>query len=313
MIVLETRGLTYAYQGGVPALRGLDLKIERGRRLAILGPNGAGKTTLLLHLNGTLKPSAGQVRLDGAVAGYSKSDLGSWRRRVGRVLQDADDQLFAASVAEDVSFGPINLGLDEEEVRRRVDEALAALRISDLAERPTHMLSFGQKKRVAIAGAVAMRPDVLMLDEPTAGLDHHGSVHLLAVLEKLAALGTTLVFTTHDVDLAYSFAQDVALFDGGRMLAQGEAGAILADREVMRQVHLKPPVVLALGLKARELGLLAEDEPLPRRPRDLELVLERAAGRGGVERARPALLSKRVGRISSSSRLGRLQSLRRML
>lgn len=313
MIMLEARGLTFAYQKGMLALCGLDLKIARGRRLAILGPNGAGKTTLLLHLNGTLKPAAGQVRLDGAVAGYSKAELCAWRRRVGLVLQDADDQLFAGSVAEDVSFGPLNLGLDEEEVRRRVGEALAAMRIADLAERPPHMLSFGQKKRVAIAGAIAMRPDVLLLDEPTAGLDHHGSVHLLAVLEKLAAMGTTLAFTTHDVDLAYSFAHDVALFDGGRMLAQGAAEAILADSELMRQVHMKPPVVLALGLKARELGLIGADEPLPRRQRDLELVLERAAAHGTGGRPRPAILAKRPGRLSSTSRMGRIQSLRRML
>jgi cobalt/nickel transport system ATP-binding protein len=310
MIVLEARGLTFAYQGGVSALRGLDLEVARGRRLAILGPNGAGKTTLLLHLNGTLKPTAGQLRLDGAVTGYSKAALAAWRRRVGLVLQDPDDQLFAASVAEDVSFGPLNLGLDEQEVRRRVGEALSALRIAELADRPTHMLSYGQKKRVAIAGAVAMRPDVLLLDEPTAGLDHHGSVHLLAVLEKLEALGTTLVFTTHDVDLAYGFAQDVALFDGGRMLGQGEAGAILADRDLMRQVHMKPPVVLGLGLKMQELGLIGPDEPLPRRQRDLELVLERAAGCGSVEHQPSS--SRKLGRISFSAGRNRSQRLRRI-
>lgn len=169
MTLLEAYGLTYDYPGGVQALSGLDLSVERGRRLAILGPNGAGKTTLLLHLNGTLRPTSGRVLLDGVVAGYCRADLTVWRRRVGLVLQDADDQLFAASVAEDVSFGPLNLGLSDEEARQRVDEALAALRIADLADRPTHMLSFGQKKRAAIAGAVAMRPEILLLDEPTAG------------------------------------------------------------------------------------------------------------------------------------------------
>jgi len=277
MTLLEARGLTYAYPGGVAALSGLDLRVERGRRLAILGPNGAGKTTVLLHLNGTLRPLSGQVRLDGAATGYSRADLSAWRRRVGLVLQDADDQLFAATVAEDVSFGPLNLGLDDAAARQRVEEALAALRIEDLAQRPTHMLSFGQKKRVAIAGAVAMRPEVLLLDEPTAGLDHHGSVHLLAVLEQLEAMGTTLVFTTHDVDLAYGFAHEVALFEGGKVLAQGAAVAILADADLMARAHLQAPFLLELGLKARRLGLLAEDDMLPRDRFEALRLLERAA------------------------------------
>ena len=275
-MLLEACGLTYSYPGGVPALADLSLTVTRGKRLAILGPNGAGKTTLLLHLNGTLSPSSGRVLLNGTAMGYSRKELTAWRRQVGLVLQDADDQLFAASVAEDVSFGPLNLGLDDGEARERVSDALAALRIADLADRPTHMLSFGQKKRVAIAGAIAMRPDMLLLDEPTAGLDHHGSVHLLAVLEKLEAMGTTLVFTTHDVDLAYGFAHEVALFNAGRVVAQGAAAKVLADRDVMNQAHLNVPVILQLGLKARALGLLADDDALPRSGQDAVRLLERA-------------------------------------
>ncbi len=277
MTLLEARGLTYSYPGGVLALDGLDLKVTRGRRLAILGPNGAGKTTLLLHLNGTLRPVSGRVCLEGAAVSYSRAGLSAWRRQVGLVLQDADDQLFAASVAEDVSFGPLNLGLGEHEARRRVEETLAALSIAGLAERPPHMLSFGQKKRVAIAGAVAMQPDLLLMDEPTAGLDNHGSVHLLAALGQLEAAGTTLVFTTHDVDFAYDFADDVALFSGGKVLAQGVAAHVLSDEMLLRQAHLRLPLILGLGLKARACGLLGHEAALPRSARDLELLLERAA------------------------------------
>jgi cobalt/nickel transport system ATP-binding protein len=263
-VILEACALSYRYPGGVPALSGLSLAVERGQRLAILGPNGAGKTTLLLHLNGTLKPEAGEVRLDGAAQGYGRAALTAWRRRVGLVLQEPDDQLFAPSVFEDVSFGPLNLGLSEAEARARVDEALEALRIADLADRPTHMLSFGQKKRAAIAGAVAMRPDVLLLDEPTAGLDQFGAVHLLAVLDKLRAGGATLAFTTHDVDLAWRWADRVALFVGGRVIRQGDPEQVLADRDALAQARLKPPLLLELGLKARERGWLAADAPLPR-------------------------------------------------
>lgn len=263
-VILEACGLRYAYPGGVPALDGLDLTVERGRRLAILGPNGAGKTTLLMHLNGTLRPQDGTVVLDGAAQGYGRAALSAWRRRVGLVLQEPDDQLFAPSVAEDVSFGPLNLGLSEQETRARVDEALTALRIADLAERPTHMLSFGQKKRAAIAGAVAMRPEVLLLDEPTAGMDQFGAVHLLAALDKLRAGGATLVFTTHDVDLAWAWADAVALFVGGRVIRQGPPEEVLADGEALAQARLKPPLLLELGRTARQRGWLEATAPLPR-------------------------------------------------
>jgi cobalt/nickel transport system ATP-binding protein len=254
-LILEARGLSFAYPGGVPALDGLDLPVRRGRRLAVLGPNGAGKSTLLLHLNGTLRPQAGRVLLDGSEAGYARADLTRWRRRVGLVLQEPDDQLFAATVAEDVSFGPLNLGLGEAEARDRVDEALAALGIGDLAGRATHMLSFGQKKRVAIAGALAMRPEVLLLDEPLAGLDRQGARRLLDALGRLAAAGTTLVFSTHDVDMTWDFADDVALFDSGRVVRFGPAAEVLADRPALERAGLEPPLLLDLGVRTREEAL----------------------------------------------------------
>jgi cobalt/nickel transport system ATP-binding protein len=282
MTILEADALTYTFPGGVPALSGLNLSIRSGRRLAILGPNGAGKTTLLLHLNGTLRPTSGRVLLDGEAAGYSRADLTRWRRKVGLVLQDSDDQLFAASVFEDVSFGPLNLGLSDEEARERVTEALTALNIADLADRPTHMLSGGQKKRVAIAGAVAMRPDVLLMDEPTAGLDHHASIHLIAVLRKLSAEGCVLVFTTHDVDLAYDLADDVALFNGGKVVAHGPSDIVLADGEALGKAHLKPPLLLQVALKARSLGWLADGQPLPRKPQELFKLMDKIAGYGAA-------------------------------
>ncbi len=266
MKLLEARELTHTYPGSVHALDRLSLYVERGRRLAILGANGSGKTTLLLHLNGTLRPHSGQVLLEGQPTGYDARSLTAWRRRVGLVLQNADDQLFAATVAEDVSFGPLNLDLSESEARQRVDYALRALHIQDLAERPTHMLSFGQKKRVAIAGLLAMQPEILLLDEPTAGLDHQGTEDLLAVLERLGNANTTLVFTTHDVELAYRFADEIALFEGGRTLAQGPSAEVLSNSELLRTAGLEAPLLLRLGLRARELGILSPEESLPRSP-----------------------------------------------
>ncbi len=265
-IILSARGLEYRYPGGIVALSGLDLEVARGRKLALLGANGCGKTTLLLHLNGTLQPSRGQVFLDGAVAGYGRQALNVWRNKVGLVLQEPDDQLFSATVAQDVSFGPLNQGLPEAAVRARVAEALATLRITALAARPTHSLSFGQKKRVAIAGVLAMRPAVLILDEPTAGLDPQGVAHLLSALEQLCLAGTTLVFSTHDVDLAYSWADDVAILGQGLVVCQGEALATLADAERLRAAHLRTPTLLALAVALGFGGGPDDPRPPPRTP-----------------------------------------------
>jgi cobalt/nickel transport system ATP-binding protein len=257
-IVLAAEAVRYDYPGGVEALRGIDLTVRRGRNLALLGPNGCGKTTLFLHLNGTLKPRGGRVLLGGAPGRYDRRGLRDWRSRVGLVLQDPDDQIFAATVERDVAFGPLNLGLSDAEARERVGAALEALGIADLAGRPTHMLSFGQKRRVAIAGALAMRPEALLLDEPTAGLDADGVVRLMAALEAVAALGTTLVLSTHDVDLAYAWAADIAVFSNGATVAQGPVAEILGDAGVLAEARLQPPVLLEI---ARTMGL---PKPWPR-------------------------------------------------
>jgi cobalt/nickel transport system ATP-binding protein len=268
-VILAVRDIDYVYPGNVQALQGLSLDIEKGRKLVVLGPNGSGKTTLLLHLNGILKPRRGEILLDGHPVTYDRRFLNAWRSRVGLVLQEPDEQLFSASVYQDVSFGPLNQGLSEAAARERVLEALKALHIQQLAERATHMLSFGQKKRVAIAGILAMCPDIIVLDEPTAGLDAHGVTQLLAVLEAQRRDGTTLVFATHDVDLAYTWADEVAVFCDGRVLQQGETVEVLSDKELLQAAHLNRPWLLEL---ARVLGIadkLAGGQP----PRSQEALL----------------------------------------
>jgi len=281
-VILSVRDLRYAYPGGIEALKGLDLDVAEGGRLAILGPNGAGKTTLLLHLNGSLRPSAGEILLEGRSVAWDRRSLTRWRTMVGLVLQDPDDQLFAGNVYQDVSFGPLNLGLPEDEVRHRVEDALVAMRIDDLAERPIHMLSGGQKKRVAIAGVLAMRPKVLVLDEPTAGLDSHGVSHLLAALRHLTDNGTTIVYTTHDVDLACAWSDSVAVFHEGAVIGGGPARDVLADGELLRRAHLRLPLVLDVGLAVKDLGLVTGDAPLPRSRGELLALLR------GLERAAPS-------------------------
>ncbi|MBL8710189.1 MAG: ATP-binding cassette domain-containing protein [Rhodospirillaceae bacterium] len=241
-MILSLHDMGYRYADGGTALAGITLTLA-ARRIALLGSNGAGKTTLLLHLNGSLRPSSGGLCLDGVPARYDRAALRAWRQKVALVLQDPDDQLFAATVAEDVSFGPTNLGLVEAEIRSRVDTALADMDITDLRARATHALSFGQRKRVAIAGALAMDPEILVLDEPSAGLDSSGTEHLLRTLERLAGRGVQIVFSTHDADLAYRFADVFVLLRAGEVVGQGAAEIVGANAQAFERAQVAPPLV----------------------------------------------------------------------
>lgn len=237
--IVSVHNLHFAYEPQRPVLTGAELSLYAGHRLAVLGPNGGGKTTLFRLIVGALEPETGQIRLDGTPLQRTRKGLLELRRQVQLVLQDPDDQLFAASVYQDVSFGPVNLGLSAPEVRHRVGAALAALGITELTDRPTHLLSFGQKKRTAIAGAVAMRPRVLVLDEPTAGLDPAGVEALLTTLHDLHAAGTTLVISTHDVDLAYRWSDEVAVVADGT-IHRAPVDVALADRDLLARARLGP-------------------------------------------------------------------------
>ncbi len=245
-------------------LRGADLEIPRARRLALLGANGSGKTTLLRTLAGSLKPNGGEVLVDGVALRFDRAGLRAHRQVVQLVAQNPDDQLFAADVFRDVSFGPLNLGLAEHEVRERVAEALAVLSIEDLAERPIHELSYGQRKRVAIAGALAMQPCVMLLDEPTAGLDPQGVDEMVGALESLLRAHTTVVISTHDVEFALGWADSVAVLVDGRV-RHGAPNALLSDAGLVAAARLRQPLVLQaaglLGLDAARVtdvtGLVA--------------------------------------------------------
>lgn len=239
--LLELCGIDYAYPDGPDALRDISLAIAPGTKLALLGANGAGKSTLLLHLNGTLRPRRGEVRWRGRALDYSRSALNALRAEVAVVFQNPDDQLFAGSVREDVSFGPMNLGLPEPEVRQRVEASLVLMNLGDVADRPPHRLSFGQKKRAAIAGALAMQPRLLVLDEPTAGLDPRGQATLLAYLDTLHRRGVTLVISTHDLGLAGKWAREVAVVSEGRLVICSSASNALADEALLRDAGLWVP------------------------------------------------------------------------
>ncbi|WP_432118130.1 energy-coupling factor ABC transporter ATP-binding protein [Streptomyces sp. bgisy032] len=278
--LVALRGASFAYEDGPAVLSGLDFDIREGRALALLGRNGSGKTTLMRLLSGGLKPHQGRLTVAGQPVTYDRKGLTRLRTTVQLVVQDPDDQLFAASVEQDVSFGPLNLGLDDAQVRARVAEALAALDITALAGRPTHLLSYGQRKRTAIAGAVAMRPRVLILDEPTAGLDPDGQERLLTTLDGLRAGGTTVVMATHDVDLALGWADDAALLTPSGVRT-GPASTVLARTDLLHEAGLRLPWGAAAAELLRVQGLLPVEEPGPRTPEELLAVAADRLGTPG--------------------------------
>ncbi|MDJ0663437.1 MAG: ABC transporter ATP-binding protein [Acidimicrobiia bacterium] len=234
-------GLSFRYPDGTAALSEVDLHIHPGERVALLGPNGAGKTTLILHMNGIHMPQEGTVAVSGLQ--LAKDTVMEVRRRVGIVFQDPDDQLFMPTVREDVEFGPRNLDLPRDEIDRRVDAALEAMEVADLAGRPPNHLSFGQKRRVAIAGVLAMQPSILVLDEPTSNLDPASRRELATALQ---ALDTTQLIVTHDLPFAYEMCERSVVMDRGQIVATAPTSELLSDELLLREHRLELPFGFAI-------------------------------------------------------------------
>ncbi|PKL62394.1 MAG: ABC transporter ATP-binding protein [Methanomicrobiales archaeon HGW-Methanomicrobiales-2] len=250
--LLETDNVTYTYQNGPAALAGVSVRIAAGSKTALVGPNGAGKSTLLLMLNGMLRPASGEVRFDGRPLAYDNRSLRDLRRRVGFVFQNPDVQIIAPTVEQDVAFGPVNLGLSPDAVRGAVRDALGYVGLRGYEKRPPHHLSGGEKKRVAIAGILAMEPAVLVFDEPTNTLDPASSEEVMELLDELASGGRTVLISTHDVELAYRWADSVILMERGGVLARGPPEEVFSDHGLLAAARLKPPALLDLY---NELGL----------------------------------------------------------
>jgi cobalt/nickel transport system ATP-binding protein len=234
--VLDVRGLAYAYPDGHQALYGVDLHVHRGERVALLGPNGAGKTTLVLHLNGILTAGAGSVAVSGM--SVAKENLQEIRRRVGVVFQDPDDQLFMPTVRDDVAFGPANLGMRGTALEQRVMEALEKVGMADFADRPPHHLSFGQRRRVAVATVLAMQPEILVLDEPSSNLDPASRRELAEILR---GLDVTVLMVTHDLPYAFELCPRSVVLSDGVMVADGPTYDVLTDDALMSAHRLELP------------------------------------------------------------------------
>jgi cobalt/nickel transport system ATP-binding protein len=245
--VLDVRGLAYAYPDGHQALFGVDLHVHEGERVALLGPNGAGKTTLVLHLNGILTAGAGSVSVSGLPV--DKQHMAEIRRRVGIVFQDPDDQLFLGSVRQDVAFGPTNLGLRGAALERRVMDALDRVGMADFADRPPHHLSFGQRRRVAVATVLAMEPEILVLDEPSSNLDPASRRELADILR---SLDVTVLMVTHDLPYALELCPRSVVLSDGAVVADGKTIDVLTDEALMRAHRLELP----WGFDPRTVGSL---------------------------------------------------------
>lgn len=273
--VIEAQDVSFTYEGNEEkALDGLELKIRRGSRVAFMGGNGSGKSTFFLCLNGIRKPDSGRICIDGKPIEYTRKGLLDVRGKVGIVFQEPDNQLFSASVYEEISFGILNLGADEETARREVDQVIGELEITPFKDRPAHALSGGQKKQVAIADILVMHPEVMILDEPAAALDpaHTRKVH--QIVDRLTGKGITVLMATHDIDYAYRWADEIVLMHEGRVLRHGTPEAVCADREALCEAGLESPSVLRLWECLQDKGMISRAEQAPRSTDELIRMLE---------------------------------------
>ena len=259
--VIQAENLSYSYEeNDRKALDGLSVRIGRGRKVAFMGGNGSGKSTFFLCLNGILRPDEGRVLIDGEPVSYTRKGLLDVRKKVGIVFQEPDNQLFSASVFQEISFGILNLGVDEETARLEVEKVIRELEITPFQNRPAHALSGGQKKQVAIADILVMHPEIMILDEPASALDaaHTKKVHEL--IRGLTEQGITVLMSLHDIDYAWAWADEIVLMHEGKVMKQGTPREVCEDEEALKKAGLARPGVLRIYEKLKGRGMLLGDQ-----------------------------------------------------
>ena len=272
-ILLQAENLCYSYEQGEEVLKEISLTVKKGEKIAVLGSNGAGKSTCFLNLNGVYQPSSGKILYRGNE--IKKKDLNELRKKVGIDFQDADTQIIASTVFAEISFGPMNLKLSKDEVRRRVESAMDYMNLSGFKDRPPHYLSGGEKKRVSIADILAMESEIIIFDEPTASLDPVNVEMLKDVLDKMGAMGKTLMISTHDVDFAYEWADRAVVFAHGRIIADGPVGDVFESNEILEKANLKKPVLMEVYESLVKHGVLRKEDSCPKTTKELNALLSR--------------------------------------
>ena len=274
-IILKADELRFSYDDdNTHSLNGLSLEIKKGQKVAVMGANGSGKSTFFLCCTGILKPQSGKLFFHGKELTYGKKDLLDLRSKVGIVFQDPDNQLFCASVYQEISFGPLNLGISEEKVRKEVEDMIERLEITPFRHKPTHALSGGQKKQVSIADILVMHPEIIILDEPAAALDPRHTVMVNHIVNQMTKDGITVLMATHDVNYAYEWADEVILFESGKVLMQGSPRQVFSDKEILKKTNLEPPMVLEFFESLCRNGILDDSLPAPKNLRTLETYIE---------------------------------------
>ena len=270
--LLSVENLSFTFPDGNRVVNNISFQVQGGEIVFFHGQNGAGKTTLFQCLAGLLKVKEGTIRFHGKTFPREKDRL----KKIAIVFQNADDQIIAGSVADEVAFGPLNLRLPAEEVKRRVDWALEVMNIAELSNRPPHFLSYGQKKRVTIASILAMKPDILILDEPTAGLDQEQSEELVITLKTLAKQGMTLLISTHETDFSYRLADRVIFMDQGSKICDGLPEEVFLNQALIQRIGVKKPVILDVYDTLCQVGLLASGN-LPKDQTDMIQLIKNLA------------------------------------
>lgn len=261
-IQLSTENLSFTYPDGTRALKNINIEIEKGEKVAIIGPNGAGKSTLFSHFNGLTEPTSGCVKIEGKPISFEKDELLKVRQKVGIVFQDPNDQLFAPTVKEDIAFGPMNLGLSYDEVEKRVEDALKMVGMENYEDKTPHHLSGGQQKRIVIAGIIAMKPELMILDEPTAGLDPDGVEKVLNIMNQLNEEGMTLIISSHDIDMISKYADKIFVLYNGEIIESGNKNKIFSDMELLKKAHLRTPITTEILYNLKESGLNVNTEKI---------------------------------------------------
>ncbi len=270
-IILKAEDLYFSYDDeNSHSLNGLSLEIKRGQKVAFMGSNGSGKSTFFLCCNGIHRPSSGTLYFNGEPVTYDKKGLLKLRSKVGIVFQDPDNQLFSASVYQEISFGILNLGVSEEEAKKEVEEVIDYLEITPFRHKPTHSLSGGQKKQVSIADILVMHPDIIILDEPAAALDPKHTTMVNQIVNRLTESGITVLMATHDVNYAYEWADEIMLFHEGKVLMHGTPADVFSNKAVLAQTNLEPPAVLELFDSLCMKGILKPTLPVPKNLKALE-------------------------------------------